>query len=133
MKVEGEDVTVGRSEGCPREAHALVVVQVGPAGPRPLASYSLNELVQLTREYSGRQRSLRQLPPEMVYIAANLTAADFPFRLGDGEKYGDYTNFPLFPETTYLVGVVGVPEDSEEPAVFTASRGFGWFELCPEG
>ena len=73
VNVMGDEVTVVISDGCPSEAHVLVVVQeVGVGRPRPLASYSVEELMMLTMEYSS-QRQRRQLPPSTVYIAANLT------------------------------------------------------------
>ena len=73
VNVMGDEVTVVISDGCPSEAHVLVVVQeVGVGPPRPLASYSVEELVKLTMEYSS-QRQRRQDPPSSIYIAANLT------------------------------------------------------------
>ena len=73
VKVEGEEVRVVTGDGCPSEVHVLVVVQEQQSGvPRPLASYSVEELVELTLEYS-RQRMGRQATQPAIYIAANVS------------------------------------------------------------
>ena len=74
LKVETSSgsVTVEISEGCSSEVGVLVVVQEVRGEPRPLGSYSVEELVELTLEYSrGRQK--RQTDQAGVYIAANIS------------------------------------------------------------
>lgn len=145
VDVEGGMVTVAVDRGCPGEDHVLVVVQeVGPDKPRPLSSYTVDELVQLTQDYAARQRRTRQTRPTAVYIAANVTNrgmasstcasvsgtfwsppdSNFPFQLGDGNDYGGYTNYPLDPGTEYIVGVLSISRDMNDPAVFTDSQSF---------
>lgn len=70
----GEEVTVVLSEGCSGEDHVLVVVQEVGSGneTRPLATYSVEELMELTREYSAQQQR-RQVSQTTIYIAAQLT------------------------------------------------------------
>lgn len=61
-------------QGCPKEDYVLVVVQeVGSEQSRPLASYTVRELEQLTKDYTARQRRTRQAMQAIIYIAANIT------------------------------------------------------------
>ena len=61
------------SDGCSSEANVLVVVQEVGEEPRPLGSYSVEELVELTMEYSRGLRRKRQTDKADVYIAANIS------------------------------------------------------------
>ena len=71
VETGGGEVRVVIDEGCPSEAHVLVVVQgVGSGETRPLGSYSVAELKQLTKEYTSRQQSRRQVSQATIYIAA---------------------------------------------------------------
>ena len=142
--MKGEEVTVVISEGCSGEAHLLVVVQeVGSGETRPLATYSVEDLIKLTREYS-REQQRRQVSQATVYITAQLTRSTFhlsplpvshsqncillfpdsssSFRLGDGQDRGGYINYPLEEGAEYIVGVVGVPDNPNRPDVFTSSQ-----------
>ena len=145
VDVGGGMVTVAVDGGCPGEDHVLVVVQeVGSDRPRPLTSYTVDELVQLTQDYAARQRPTRQARETAVYIAANITNrgipsttcatvsgtlwsppdSNFPFQLGDGNDYGGYTNYPLDPGTEYIVGVLSISGDVNDPAVFADTQSF---------
>ena len=74
VETGGGEVRVVIDEGCPSETHVLVVVQgVGSGQARPLGSYSVAELKQLTKEYTSRQQSRRQVSQATIYIAANVT------------------------------------------------------------
>ena len=65
-----QSVKVQISGGCFTETGVLVVVQEVGGEPRPLGSYSVEELVELTLEYSlGRQKR----EATGVYIAANIS------------------------------------------------------------
>lgn len=46
------------------------------------------------------------------------------FDVGDGERYGDYTNHPLQPGTKYRLGVVGVPDNASLPDTIVTSQDF---------
>ena len=72
MEKSSELVTVEISEGCSPEVGVLVVVQEAGGQPRPLGSYSVEELVELTLEYSERLQK-RQAGQTTVYIAANIS------------------------------------------------------------
>ena len=137
-----QSVTVQISEGCYAETGVLVVVQEVGGEPRPLGSYSVEELVELTLEYSrGRQK--RQATG--VYIAANTSRGNHVergrglltstgvilfvdmrslFELGDGMKYGGYTNHPLMSDTKYRVGVVSMSDTASQPDTIVTSPDF---------
>ncbi|CAI8013798.1 Receptor-type tyrosine-protein phosphatase delta [Geodia barretti] len=117
-----QSVTVQISEGCYAETGVLVVVQEVGGEPRPLGSYSVEELVELTLEYSsGRQK--RQATG--VYIAANISRGMRSlFELGDGMKYGGYTNHPLMSDTKYRVGVVSMSDTASQPDTIVTSPDF---------
>ena len=154
VTTSSEAVEVMINVGCPSEDHVLVVVQEVGSNPRPLGSYSVPELVELTLAYSQslERRQAAESQPTAVYIAANFTRGreggrerggererelhgrpygllSFPdsrdlFQLGDGMVYGSYTNHKLQQGTKYRVGVVGVSGDAQQPAVVMTSNEF---------
>ena len=155
VETGGGEVRVVIDEGCPSETHVLIVVQeVGSGQTRPLGSYSVAELKQLTMEYTSRQQSRRQVSQATIYIAANVTRGKphstlhVNLLLGDGSvhppavsslspqtpispsNWGTVLNTgatlitPLVADTDYIVGVVSVSEGTTEPAVFATSRDF---------
>ena len=73
VDTSGDAVEVEISRGCPSESHVLVVVQELGSEPRPLGSYSVEDLVELTMEYSARLRKRQSDMQTDIYIAANIT------------------------------------------------------------
>jgi hypothetical protein len=117
-----QSVKVQISGGCFAETGVLVVVQEVGGEPRPLGSYSVEELVELTLEYSrGRQKR----EATGVYIAANISRGMRSlFELGDGMRYGGYTNHPLLSDTKYRVGVVSMSDTASQPDTIVTSPDF---------
>ena len=93
-------------------------VRISELGMDPLKSltdYTLEELIESTRERASREPPLqvgkrqtgdssssRLLP---VYIAANISSLDDSFTVGDGRSYGGYRNYELQSNSSYRVAV----------------------------
>ena len=92
---------------------------------RTLDSYSLDELLQLTQQYTALSQMPRQALNDegVVYIAANLTEEEgrAGFMLGDSLVYGGYVNHPLLPGQLYNVSLRGAVPGTDTPLYFTSS------------
>ena len=84
---------------------------------RPLTNYTLEELIESTRERASREPPLqvgkRQADSSSndllpVYIAANISSLDSSFTVGDGRSYGGYKNYELKSNNSYRVAVAVV-------------------------
>lgn len=101
---------------------------------RRISDYTLEELKQFTSDFQqGRSRKKRQTRPlnedgEQLYIAANLTEDVEGFRLGDGQKYGNYTNHPLTAGIFYSVTLWGAVPGTDTPILATMETPFS---ECP--
>ena len=73
VDVMSDVVTVELNSGCPTETHVLIVVQEAGGMPRPLSTYSIEELVESTLEYSNQRPAKQVATTTTVYIAANIT------------------------------------------------------------
>lgn len=81
---------------------------------RPLTDYTLEELIESTRERASREPPLqvgkRQADSSSssllpVYIAANVSSLDNSFTVGDGRLYGEYKNYELQSNNSYRVAM----------------------------
>ena len=108
VETGGGEVRVVIDEGCPSEAHVLIVVQeVGSRATRPLGSYSVAELKQLTKEYTSRQQSRRQVSQATIYIAANVTR---------GRPHSTlHVNLLLGDSSAHPPAVFSIPSDTHFP------------------
>lgn len=108
VDVKGGRVSVTVDGGCPGEDHVLVVVQeVGSDKSRPLSSYTVHELVQLTRDYAARQRRTRQAT-QTVYIAANITRGMPSTPHPQSATYPPLLlQIPIFPSNWGMVKITG--------------------------
>lgn len=108
VDVEGGIVSVTVDKGCPGEDHVLVVVQeVGSDKPRPLSSYTVHELMELTRDYAARQRPTRQATQTAVYIAANITGMPSTTCSHSVVHSGLLLQIPIFPSNWGTVKIMG--------------------------
>ena len=81
---------------------------------RSLTDYTLEELIESTRERDSREPPLqvgkRQADSSSsgllpVYIAANISSLGSGFTVGDGRSYGGYRNYELQSNNSYRVAV----------------------------
>ncbi len=121
--------------------YLLVVVQVLVSYPdsnydppsRPVEEYSLEELLEATRDYQeGQGRQKRQSRPlnegEGLYIAANITEGDVGgFEVGDGRTYGEFKNHQLTSGLSYSLTLRGAVPGTDTPILSTLQMPFSEF------
>lgn len=104
----------------------LVTYDNGSDSPvKPLDNYTLEELIQINKEYSnsrpaGRTHRRATLNRRGVYIAANISAeelVDGGFVLGDAMERGGYTNYPLRSDLFYNFILWGTVLGTDTPLI----------------